>query len=154
MANISSNITLPSCKSDIARLILLYEFGGYYVDTHGRFRNKATLFKDLHEKIEPSFDLVIAAVDTDNKLVNRFMAGKRKSLSLRAFVDGLEQRMVKHYNDECTSKKHIPYHLAFLTGIKVFAKDCNITYRIECAPLFRKVRSKCFDNNNCLTITS
>ncbi len=117
LGQIYPQITLPSCKSDIARLALIYEYGGYYMDTHTSFKNNGSLFSEWHSTIDPSYDFIISGVAQNTRLVNRFLAGKRKSSAVKALVDVIQHRIIQHYYQECTTNHYVPYDLLKLTGI-------------------------------------
>jgi mannosyltransferase OCH1-like enzyme len=56
------SIRIPTCKSDLALLLVLYEFGGLYVDCHCGVRDPEKI-KDLSEKLA-QYELIL--YDKDN----------------------------------------------------------------------------------------
>src|SRR5437899_13055387 len=56
------SIRIPTCKSDLALLLALYEFGGLYVDCHCGVRNPEKI-KHLSEKLA-QYELIL--YDKDN----------------------------------------------------------------------------------------
>lgn len=120
-------IKLPSCKSDIARLVMLFEFGGFYVDTHGLFNGKADLFKLWVKRIDPTYEFIIAS-EPQHGLVNRFMASKRNSIIIYEVINEIQRRIMQHFRQECmVTPKYVPYNIFILTGIVAVTDICNIS---------------------------
>jgi hypothetical protein len=49
---------LPSAKSDVARLLLLYELGGLYIDCHFGLRSRSGI-DDIFRKLEEGLELIV-----------------------------------------------------------------------------------------------
>jgi hypothetical protein len=62
------SLRLPSAKSDIARLLLLYELGGLYIDCHFGLRSRAGV-DDIFRKLKDGLDIVV--VDRDRSIAPR-----------------------------------------------------------------------------------
>jgi len=62
------SLRLPSAKSDIARLLLLYELGGLYIDCHFGLQSRAGVV-DIFRKLEEGLEMVV--VDRDRSIAPR-----------------------------------------------------------------------------------
>jgi hypothetical protein len=118
---IYDSIRIPAAKADIARLILLYEFGGLYVDCHCGIVDAKAIEKNLSllSDIEAILiDRRLAQVwrpPDEHFFINAIMFGKRKS---RLFFMMARQALA---NFECHREferlfGHIPYHISALSG--------------------------------------
>jgi len=114
-------IRIPAAKADVARLILLYEFGGLYVDCHCGIRDKAgtsRLLSSLVEREAVFIDRRLAQEPRppeEHFLINSIILSQPKSKLILMIA---RQALV---NLECHLKSerlngHIPYHIASLTG--------------------------------------
>lgn len=120
-ADVFNAIQIPSARSDVARLILLYEFGGLYVDCHFGVRADADLPRLLSLLTENEAVFVDRRLSLGTRppgeyfLINGAMLLKRRSkISLNLAGHALA-------NLECLrecerTSGHIPYHLGYLTG--------------------------------------
>lgn len=62
------SLRLPSAKSDVARLLLLYDLGGLYVDCHIGLRSRAGI-ENIFRHLESGLDMVV--VDRDRSIAPR-----------------------------------------------------------------------------------
>ena len=114
-------IRLPNVKSDIARYLALYEFGGLYVDCHSGIRN---VF-ELRHLLERLNDYEAIFIDRRNSffprppgehfLIGSVIYGRRHSelfiiLARRAFANlAWQQHLEQQYG-------YVSYHCSRLTG--------------------------------------
>jgi Glycosyltransferase sugar-binding region containing DXD motif len=63
-----TSLRLPSAKSDVARLLLLYELGGLYIDCHFGLRSHNDL-EAIFQKLEGGLELIV--VDRDRSIAAR-----------------------------------------------------------------------------------
>jgi hypothetical protein len=115
-----NRIRIPACKSDLARLILLYQFGGLYIDAHsglGSIRALLDLFKLLSDYDVIFFDKVdMHAHESDVRIINGAMCARKRSeiifkLATRAVIN-LRQQYVK----EKDNLEYQPYNIFTITG--------------------------------------
>jgi Glycosyltransferase sugar-binding region containing DXD motif len=112
-------IRIPACKSDLARLLLLYEYGGLYVDAHvgpeDGFALADTLdFLSSHELVlfcdkhcDPSVDL---------KIMNTVIAGRKHADALLDLIDGAVANLRAHERKEASTDSYVAYNIFVLTG--------------------------------------
>jgi Glycosyltransferase sugar-binding region containing DXD motif len=62
------SLKIPSAKSDVARLLLLYEMGGLYIDCHFGLRSHAGV-KDILRRLDEGPEMVV--VDRDRNIAPR-----------------------------------------------------------------------------------
>jgi hypothetical protein len=117
---IYERITLPACKSDVARLVLLHQYGGLYVDAHTGPSNGDRLAETL--EVLSSFELILFCklyVDQaapGRNLMNSILAARRGSAALHHLIDLAFANLIRHSHKEAETTEHVPYHLWSLTG--------------------------------------
>lgn len=112
-------VQIPAAKTNVARLILLYEFGGLFVDCHCGIRDKEetsrllsslanyeAVFIDLAQAPRPREDLF---------LINEIMLSQPKSKLILMVARQALANLVCHRQFERLSGR-IPYHIGALTG--------------------------------------
>jgi hypothetical protein len=121
------SVRIPTCKSDLALLLLLYKFGGLYVDCHCGVRDADAIRRFL--SLLDSSELIL--YDKDRKKAPRpdreiyplnsiLFARARCPIVLaaagRAFVKLAAHRLIE--------KEHgfRPYHIAALSGPDIFSE--------------------------------
>lgn len=113
-------IRIPACKSDIARLILLREFGGLYVDAHTGTGHGDVLSRVL--ELLATRDLILfdkrAVVKTasDKHIVNGAMVARRGAEPLRDVIADIRTNLVRHAAAEAASADYVPYNIFVITG--------------------------------------
>ena len=123
LASIYSNITLPTARSDIARLVLVYTYGGFYFDISGVIIDYS-VFQMLRFL---EFDATFAIGDNDN-LELYFFYAKPKSKIFEIYLDKIQKDLVAHYQKELVSEAQVPYNVLVLTGSARIYWECNKTH--------------------------
>lgn len=117
-------IGIPACKSDVARLVLLREYGGVYVDGHTGpglgDRIAETLLKLC--KYEVIF-FREGWKDDFGFYGNTFMAARRCSIVLDLLVNKAFENLLHHMRIESLSPDYVSYNIFYLTGSPVII-DC------------------------------
>jgi hypothetical protein len=115
-----SRIRLPACRSDLARLILLHEFGGLYVDAHiatADAERLAQVVERLSSKELILFDrLDQRSWQGDCHIVNHCLGGRKGSPVLRKVILAAIRNLEKHEAAEAAAEGHVPYNVFVLTG--------------------------------------
>jgi hypothetical protein len=113
-------IRISVCKSDIARLILLYENGGLYVDAHAG-PSSGDRLAELIGRLT-AYDLVIFNLSwkRENKqdvyLMNGGLVARRHCDILLKLLNRAFENLTLHYDKEQRSKDYVPYNIYVLTG--------------------------------------
>jgi len=111
---------LEAAKSDIARLVLLYEFGGLYMDAHAGTES----FTDLVETLDylSKYDTVFfgkkweLSSESDFNLMNTVIASRAKSQVISHVLAVAKTKMKKLFDLEEQKKEYVPYELHDITG--------------------------------------
>lgn len=115
-----SNIRIPSCKSDISRLILLEEFGGLYIDAHTGCQNFASLANWLSNSVNYDFGILdrISLRTSPNgiHLVNGALYAKKNTLPINLLIKKIETNIINQYEIEKSKLSYEKYNIAALTG--------------------------------------
>ena len=107
-----NKITIPTCKSDIFRLLYLYYYGGIYVDCN---TIPIKSFDDFYEK-NKHFDFIISFNYITNDFSTRILFSKPKTLLLYNVLKVVQRNLLDLYNKEIMSNDIIPYNILVLTG--------------------------------------
>ena len=111
-----NKLNIYAARSDITRLVLLYFFGGIYLDTHISHNSNSddhNLYK-LFEKYK-QFDIVIAK--TSGNIFNcSAIFSKPKCELLYVIILQIIENLKRHYELEINSTEHINYDILILTG--------------------------------------
>jgi hypothetical protein len=116
------SIRIPTPKSDIARYLVLYEFGGFYVDCHMGIRDAAgirRLLATLDEKEAVFFRLAARYHPASSEITRPLIAGAivgRPRLPL--YLDMVERALSNLANHRRREAKHgyTPYRIYHLVG--------------------------------------
>lgn len=119
-------ISLPACKSDVARLVLLREYGGLYMDAHAG----PTQPEGLAETIDAlaSFELVLFCraylkkTPDETHLMNGAIAGRRHSLLLDQLIDCAFDHLAKQKAAESATSDYVHYTLWGIAGTWILLK--------------------------------
>jgi hypothetical protein len=117
---IFNRIRIPACRSDVARLLLLHEHGGLYIDAHVGSGNFTTLAGVL-EKLS-GFELILFDKTWEHKhpndiyVVNTFMCARRRSGVVEMLLDGALENLMNHHTAEIATSAYVPYNIYTLTG--------------------------------------
>lgn len=128
-----SRITIPACKSDIARLVLLRKFGGLYIDSHAAPSNADRLLETI--EILSSVELVLfdrtyenAAFGAIHPVINGVIAGRRDAAILNLLIYSAFENLFGHARREAETPDHVAYNIFALTGawdINLRLFDCS-----------------------------
>jgi hypothetical protein len=115
-----NRIRIPACKSDLARLLLLFRFGGLYVDSHigpsdghdlvGIFGRLATYEVVLIDETSEH------ATPTDIYIMNGVICARKASLVIKVLIESALLNLQEHERLEHESKSFVPYNIFVLTG--------------------------------------
>ncbi len=113
-------IRIPSCKSDLARLLLLFRFGGLYVDSHigpGDTRNLAHVFGRLAANDVVLFDLTwMHKQPNDTNMINGVICARQASPIIKRLIESALHNLREHERKEHEARRHVPYNIFELTG--------------------------------------
>jgi len=115
-----NNLNIYAAKSDIARLLYIFFYGGIYLDTHieHNFKSDGKNIYKLFAKYK-QFDFVIAR--NDKKTFNcSCIFGKPRCELLYKIILQITENLKKHYELEKNSNSHVNYDILFLTGSSNF----------------------------------
>lgn len=124
---IYNEITLPACKSDIARLVLLREYGGLYVDAHTGPSDGERLAETLEALA--TYELVLfcrmymAKTPEEIHLMNGALVGRRKTPLLDDLINCAFDNLVQHKLAEQATSDHVHYTLWDLAGTWILLKS-------------------------------
>ncbi|WP_082552345.1 glycosyltransferase [Methylobacterium sp. Leaf456] len=120
-------IRLPSAKSDIARLFLLREHGGLYVDAHvgpTSPQNLMETLKDLETVHVVLFGREWAmSKATDLDLMNGVLAARRGASELDRVIDRVVGNVLAQKRKEEATLEYVPYDLFGLTGTFIIVQE-------------------------------
>jgi hypothetical protein len=119
-AGIYNKIRIPACKSDVARIALLYRYGGFYMDAHGVPGNAdelARLVRAMKIWEIILFDEILNHKDdADAHILTGALAGWRGSDILLLVLSGIFLNLWRHFIIESKSAQHSPYNIFVLSG--------------------------------------
>ena len=157
------DIRIPACRSDIARLVLLYEYGGLYVDAHcapGALDRLALLFERLSK-----YELVVFDESVDSPeyrftcMINGVLCARAKANVLDTLIRRAFSNLRRHRARELSSGgRHVSYSIYKLTGpwmiwhelfrratiggeLKPRYRDCVAIWPYDRSPAKRPVRT-------------
>lgn len=114
-------IRIPAARSDVARLVMLYERGGLYVDSHCGVTDESRTKNLLNQARNENLILIdqsrsqLQRPIKELKFINAIMAGGRQSEPLLAIIRRVVANL-KIHRDEEASRGFKPYDLLNLTG--------------------------------------
>ena len=115
-----AQIRLPAAKSDLARLLLLREHGGLYLDAHVGPTSPSHLLETLDSLC--SHNLILFGQgwamqkETDFDLMNGVLAARRKAPELDIVIDLVINNILEQRTKESNTREYVPYGLFGLTG--------------------------------------
>jgi hypothetical protein len=113
-------IRIAACKSDVARLALLYEHGGLYMDAHSAPHN-VVAFTNLLEEMK-KWELIIFdeprnyQYQGDIHILTGALAGRRGSTILTDLIAGIMNNLENHARREAASEARIDYNIFVISG--------------------------------------
>lgn len=118
--NLYCRIRIPSCRSDIARLVLLYALGGMYVDVHTGVGNKTQLLRTI--RMLATHELVLFDKRFDHvppqpfSIINGAICARRLSPILKTLIVSAFENLKSQYDLEAINRSYHSYNIAVLTG--------------------------------------
>lgn len=113
-------IRIPACKSDLARLLLLYRYGGLYVDSHvgpGDAKQLLFIFSKLAEYDVILFDLSWNHKrDSDVSIMNGVICARKSSPIIKYLIESALDNLRAHEREENEAQGYVPYNIFVLTG--------------------------------------
>jgi hypothetical protein len=115
-----NRIRLPACRSDLARLILLYEYGGLYVDAHVGTASAERLTNVL-ERLSSKEFLLFDRIDQhqwdgDSHIVNYTIGARKHSAVLGKVIFAAIRNLERQEAAEAATTNYVPYNIFVLTG--------------------------------------
>jgi len=141
LVELFNKITIPTCQSDIARLLILYYYGGIYIDCT-TIPNKC--FEDFYET-NKGYDFILSFNYTNEDYSTRILFSKPKSLILYDILHRITEKLEAHYNNEQITNDHVEYNILLLTGTGPFY---DILGRNNSNRYFDKYNIGLFDDNS------
>jgi len=113
-------IRIPACKSDLARLLLLFRFGGLYVDSHtgpGNAHHLVKVFAGLATHEVVLFDKMWEHKHmNDIYIMNSVMCARQWSPVIKLLIDSALDNLQEHERKEHEAEGYVPYNIFVLTG--------------------------------------
>ena len=112
-----SKIGIPACKSDVARLVLLREYGGIDIDGHTGPGGGDALAETLLHLAE--YELILFREgwkDHYGFYGNTFMVARRGAPILDVLIERAFENLLKHKAVEDCASNYVPYNLFYFTG--------------------------------------
>jgi hypothetical protein len=115
-----NRIRLPACRSDLARLILLYEYGGLYVDAHVGTASAERL-TDVMERLSSKELLLFDRIDQhqwdgDCHIVNYTIGARKHSAALGKVIFTAIRNLERQEAAESVTSDYVQYNIFVLTG--------------------------------------
>jgi hypothetical protein len=117
--DIYHQIGIPACKSDIARLVLLREYGGLYIDSHMGPSSGSRLAETLEGLAR--FELILFSKKWEQgfNFMNGVLAARRQAPVLDLLIDKAFSNLICHKHMEDETSDYVPYNIFSLTGTAV-----------------------------------
>jgi len=116
LLNLFRKISIPACKSDIARCVVLYYEGGIYFDSCTVPLKNMCGFLEANN----SYDFIIGYDKPNNSLWMMPLFAREKCDFLLRVVDIMERNLEELYEKEIKSDSRIEYNIMTLTGILTY----------------------------------
>jgi mannosyltransferase OCH1-like enzyme len=117
-------INIPACKSDVARLVLLREYGGIYVDGHTGPGSGDRIAETLMHLSKYELIFFREGWKEDFGFYgNTFMAAQRRPLTLELLVEKAFENLLQHMKAEDSASEYVSYNIFYLTGSPIII-DC------------------------------
>lgn len=115
-----SKITIPACRSDLARILGLYRYGGLYVDSHCGVVDKEK-FNYLYGRLD-SYKIILARQssriiepDAPPRITNAILFARRGYEVLLNVAHSIISNLVRHHDRE-VAIGFVPYNILDLSG--------------------------------------
>ena len=147
-----NKLNIYAAKSDVARLLYLYFYGGIYLDTHVEhiFKLDSNNIYTLYEKYK-NYDCIIARTNKGVFNCTTLISKPYCKLLYNALCD-VTKNLEKHYELENNTVEHVKYNILNVTGSSVFffiLKFYELKNIIEADDItnsvnFKKYNTACF----------
>ena len=118
--NLYSRIRLPSCRSDLARLVLSYEYGGLYLDAHtgpGNIERLQGIIEAANKYDVVLFDKTsMHREQGDIHLINGAIGARRRSSLVQLLIKKALCNLAEHDERERLESRHVHNNVAVVTG--------------------------------------
>ena len=114
---IYKKITLGAAKSDLVRFILMYEYGGLYLDIMNYPKENLNMDELFAKLVNKS---VYVGYLEPNYISFQVMLCKPKSALIKQLYELCKNNLIEHYEKELVSTSHVKYNLILLTGPILF----------------------------------
>ncbi|MGE4481625.1 glycosyltransferase [Acidocella sp.] len=121
-----NSIRLPAAKSDLARLLLLRQYGGLYVDAHTGPAKAERLAATL--EYLSAYEVLLfgkkwqVKLPTDFNLMNTVIGSRKSSALLGVIINKIYFNLYRQRAQEYERKSYVSYGLHSLTGTGVFVQ--------------------------------
>lgn len=115
--NIYKKMTLGAAKADIIRFLLMYEYGGLYLDIMNYPRKELNI-DDLFSKLDHK-STYVGAWEPCN-ITFQLILSKPKTLLMEKLYVLAKNNLINHYKEESNSETYVRYNLVSLTGPLLF----------------------------------
>lgn len=119
---IYQKIRIPACRSDVARLVLLREHGGLYLDAHMGPSSGDRLAETLSDLAR--YDLILFSWGWKSQFnfMNGVLAARRRAPVLDLLITKAFDNLVAHKRCEDATSEYIKYNIFNLTGTWVMVQ--------------------------------
>lgn len=122
-----NSIRLPAAKSDLARLLLLREYGGLYVDAHTGPASPENLAATLKQLL--TYEILLFGkkwelkLPTDFSLMNTVIGARKSSPLLDSLINKIYFNLYQLRAREYETDLYVSYDLFSLTGTRLLIED-------------------------------
>jgi hypothetical protein len=141
LVKLFSQISIPTCKSDIARLLVLYYHGGIYIDCNTGPVKSFDNFYNEHL----NYDFIISFNYTNSDYSTRIMMSKPESKIIFDILNIISSNLHDQFVAEFMTDQHVLYNILILTGTGPFYE---LLGRANSKELFENYNMTTFDDNS------
>lgn len=141
LVKLFNQISIPTCKSDIARLLVLYYYGGIYIDCNTGPVKSFDNFYNEHL----NYDFIISFNYINSDYSTRIMMSKPKSKIIFDILNIISTNLHNQFVAESINDQHVSYNILILTGTGPFYE---LLGRANSKELFEKYNMTTFDDNS------
>jgi mannosyltransferase OCH1-like enzyme len=141
IASVYPYISLPAAKSDIARLVWLYEHGGVYMDAHVKLLKHGTLLDEWLTAVNDrsnrknKYYLYVSRRKKGN-IANSMLIAVPGAPILKKWIREVEARTLRHFVDQCAAQfsstsdgipnttVYVKYDINDMTGVNALSSEC------------------------------
>lgn len=124
MSEMYNQISIAACKSDFARLLYLYEYGGLYLDMHCAIGN-LQVFCGLHEMLSDKQAVFFKTINSDGgfSFINGIILAKPGANAVQKVINGAFDKLKKQFEAESKTKEYINYNIWEISGPKIIGDE-------------------------------